>query len=85
MIVRTFSPLWHSINGFKVRKVGDHTILFVLYNNEEVEKILANEPWRFDRHLVVLQRLEIASRVRELAFNRVSICVQVHNIGQIFK
>ena len=80
VIVRTFSPLWHSINGFKVLNVGDHKILFVFYNNEEVEKILASEPWSFDRHLVVLQRLEIASLVRGLAFNKVSIWVQVHNI-----
>ena len=79
-IVRTFSPLWHSINGFKVHNIGDHTILFVFYNNEEVEKNLASEPWSFDRHLVVLQRLEIASLVCGLAFNMVSIWFQVHNI-----
>ena len=45
-----------------------------------MEKILASEPWSFDRHLVVLQRLEIASLVCGLAFNIVSIWFQVHSI-----
>ena len=77
---RTFSPFWRSRNGFKVHNAGDHTILFVFDNNEEVEKVLASEPWSFDRHLVVLQRLEIVAPVRDLAFDKVSIWVQVHNI-----
>lgn len=60
--------------------MGDHTILFVFDNNEEVEKILASEPWSFDRHHVVLQMLEIVVIVRDLAFNKVLIWVQVHFI-----
>ena len=28
-IIRTFSPLWQSRNGFKVRSAGDYIILFV--------------------------------------------------------
>lgn len=52
-IIRTFSPLWRSRNGFKVRNAGDHMLLFVFDNAEEVEKILASEPWSFYRHLVV--------------------------------
>lgn len=60
--------------------MGDHTILFVFDNNEEVEKILASEPWSFDRHHVVLQMLEIVVIVCDVAFNKVLIWVQVHII-----
>ena len=28
-IAKTFSPLWHSKNGFKVCHLGDHKVLFV--------------------------------------------------------
>ena len=78
--IRTFSPLWCSRNGFKVRNTEDHVLLFMFDNLDEVEKILASEPWSFDRHLVVLQKLNNAVPVHEMSLNTVSLWVQVHNI-----
>ena len=83
-IARTFSPLWRSRNGFQVRELGDHTRLFVFDNAEEIEKILASEPWSFDRHLVVLQRVTNAAPVHEMVFKTVSLWVQVHDIPVSF-
>lgn len=57
VIVRTFSPLWQARNGFKVREAKDHIRHFVFDNVEEVDKIMASEPWSFDRHLVILHKL----------------------------
>ena len=39
-VIRTFNPIWRPKNGFKVRNVGNHTILFIFDNEEEVEKIM---------------------------------------------
>ena len=80
VIVQTFSPLWRAKNGFKVRDAGEHTMLFVFDNAEEVNKILVSEPWSFDRHLVILQRLESSTSLQALKLNLVSIWVQVHHI-----
>ena len=55
-VVRTFNPIWRPKNGFKVRRVGDHIILFFFDNEEEVEKIIEVEPWSFDKHLVMLKQ-----------------------------
>ena len=55
-------------------------MLFVLDNSEEVDKILANELWSFDKHLVVLQKLDTAIPVHDMALNIVSLWVQVHII-----
>lgn len=74
-IVRTFSPLWWAKNGFKVRDVGEHTMLFVFDNAEEVNKILLSESWSFDRHLVILKWLESSTLVHELKLDSVSIWV----------
>ena len=79
-VIRTFSPLWRSRKGFKVHNAEDHILLFVFDNPEEVEKILASEPWSFDGHLVVLQKLNKAVPVHEMPLNTVSLWVQVHNI-----
>lgn len=34
-VIRTFSPLWHSMRDFEVLRAGDHILLFVFDNKEE--------------------------------------------------
>ncbi|KAL0008138.1 hypothetical protein SO802_009640 [Lithocarpus litseifolius] len=63
-IASTFQPLWRSKNGFKL----------------EVETILENEPWSFDKHLMVLQCYDKDRPVKDLQFNQTSFWVQVHDI-----
>ena len=42
---RTLKPLWKTRNGFEIRDVGNHVILFVFDNENEVKRILATELW----------------------------------------
>ncbi|KAL0009244.1 hypothetical protein SO802_010746 [Lithocarpus litseifolius] len=79
-IASTFQPLWRSKNGFKVKNMGNHIVLFIFDNKLEVENILENEPWSFDKHLMVLQRYDKDTLVEDLQFNQTSFCVQVHGI-----
>nr|XP_023897166.1 uncharacterized protein LOC112009054 [Quercus suber] len=79
-VIRTFNPIWRPKNGFKVRNVGNHIILFIFDNEEEVEKIMKGEPWSFDKHLVVLKRYDYSIPVQDLVFEHVSLWVQVHDI-----
>ncbi|XP_050257505.1 uncharacterized protein LOC126702727 [Quercus robur] len=84
-IIRTFNPLWHTINGFKARSVGDDVILFVFDDEEKVEKIFRGKPWSFDKHLVVLKKYEKHSPVYTLSFSKVFIWVQIHDIPVRFR
>ena len=59
-------------------------MLFVLDHSEEVDKILANKPWSFDRHLVILQKLDTAVPIHDMGLNTVSLWVQVHIISVNF-
>ena len=54
-VVRTFNPIWRPKNGFKVRRVGDHIILFIFDSEEEVEKIIEGESWSFNKHMVMIK------------------------------
>ena len=72
-IASTFKPLWRSKNGFKVTNMGNHIILFTFNNKLEVDSILSNEPWSFDKHLMVLQRYDKDTR-----------CLIVHPFGYRF-
>lgn len=79
-VARTFKPLWRSENGFKVQVEGDHKVLFVFDNKEDVDRILDAQPWSFDKSLVVLQRYDRNSPIEELSLDKASFWVQVHNI-----
>ena len=48
--------------------MGDHIVLFVFDNNSDVERIIQNQPWSFDKHLVVLQKFDEFSKFNELVF-----------------
>ena len=78
-IAKTFTPLWQSCNGFKIRNVGNHKILLVFDNKTNVD-FLMSEPWSFDKHLVVMQCYDNAFSVDELPFNKTTFWVQVHSM-----
>ena len=58
------------MNGYKIRNLGDHMVLFVFDNNSNVERIIENQTWSFDKHLVVLQTFEEFSKLKDLVFDK---------------
>lgn len=69
-MARTFKQLWCSTNDFKIQNQSEHRILFVFDNLSDVDKILLNQPWSFDKHLVMLQRYTIDYPICELVFSK---------------
>ena len=39
---------------------------FVFYNSLNVERIIQNQPWSFDKNLVVLQKFDKFSKLKDL-------------------
>ena len=79
-IGRTFKPLWRAINGFTIKNMGNHILLFIFENQEDVTRVLNSEPWSFDKHLVVVQEYERNTPIKDVSFNKTSFCVQVYDI-----
>ena len=52
-IAKTFTPIWRSRNGFKIKKESDHVVLFTFDEKSEIDKVMAAEPWSFDKRLMV--------------------------------
>ena len=70
VLAKTFTLLWKAQNGFKIRRVGDHIILFTFDNKDDVDRILKSEPWSFNKHLVIMQRFESDLSIEEIKFDR---------------
>ena len=83
-IAATFQPLWRSKNGFRLKNLGNHIILFIFDSKTDVENIIANEPWSYDKNLMVLKRHEADFEVENLSFNLTHFWVQVHGISVRF-
>ena len=80
-IARTFKLVWHTKKGFEVRDMGNHRVMFVFTNEEDVVRVMQGEPWSFDKHLVALKRVEKNTSIQNVIFDRMSFWIQVHNIS----
>ena len=63
-----------------IRNMNDHKVLFGFDDERDVNQILMNQPWSFDKHLVVVMRYEKDVPLKSLSFNMVMLWVQVHDI-----
>ena len=77
---RTLKPLWKTRNGFEIRDVGNHILLFVFDNENEAERILVIEPWTYDKHLILLTCYDDSSPIRSIRFHTVKFWVQLHGL-----
>ncbi|XP_075663236.1 uncharacterized protein LOC142632780 [Castanea sativa] len=79
-VARTFTPIWRTRNGFQIRNLGNHKLLFIIDNKLDAERVLQNEPWSFDKHLIVFQCYNKDTVLEDYNVNEASLWVQVHNI-----
>ena len=84
-IAKTFKPIWRSKNGFKIKKESEHVVLFTFDDKCEMEKIMAAEPWSFDKRLMILQRYGKETNIGEMDFSKDTFWVQVHDLPVRFR
>ena len=79
-IARTFKQLWQTKKGFEIKDMGNHVVLFVFLDKMDADRVLLGKPWRYDKHLVSLRRMEKNVAVKDLVFDRTFFWVQVHDL-----
>ena len=79
-VARIFKPIWRARNGFKIRNLGDHKLLFIFDNKPDANRVLNNELWSFDKHLVVLQRYSTDILLQDFSLNETTVWRQVHSM-----
>ena len=79
-VAATFMPIWRSKRGFKIKNLGNHFMLFTFDSETEVDTILANATWSFDKHLMILQKYDGVSKIEDLDFNNTPFWIQLHGL-----
>lgn len=77
---RTFRPIWHTKESFHITNVGNNILLFTFDLETDGERDLIGEPWSYDRHLVVLQRIDGSTPISEIGFRQCNFWIQIHDI-----
>ena len=66
VVARTFKLLWHTKKGFEVRNMGNHRVLFLFSEESDIDRVVAGEPWTFDKYLVALKRIQSQTEMKGL-------------------
>jgi hypothetical protein len=79
-VLRALKPLWRPVRELKARDMGDNKAMFMFRDEVDLERVLANGPWSFDRHLVILTRIDDTIPFSTVCFTHVSFWVQIHDL-----
>ena len=79
-VMRTLKPLWRSVHGFTGRDMGNNRMKFLFTDTADMERVLANGPWSFDKYLILLKRFEDDQSFSEVVFDSCSFWVQIHDL-----
>ena len=79
-VYRTFKPLWRTQKPFCIHDMYDNKLVFEFENEMDLERVLKLEPWTYDKHLVLFQRINDTTTISSLSFLECSFWVQIHNL-----
>uniref|UniRef100_A0A2N9H3A9 Uncharacterized protein n=1 Tax=Fagus sylvatica TaxID=28930 RepID=A0A2N9H3A9_FAGSY len=79
-VARTFTPLWRTDHGFTIRDMNENRLVFIFEDEADRERVMMGEPWAYDKHLVVFQRIEEEEAIDDVVFQETSLWVQLHGL-----
>ncbi|XP_030964038.1 uncharacterized protein LOC115985211 [Quercus lobata] len=79
-VARTFLPIWKTRGNFEANDAGGNVFLFDFELEVDAAKVMMGEPWAFNRHLVVMERYDGSTPIRDLKFSTMSFWVQIHDL-----
>uniref|UniRef100_A0A2N9GZI9 Reverse transcriptase domain-containing protein n=1 Tax=Fagus sylvatica TaxID=28930 RepID=A0A2N9GZI9_FAGSY len=72
-VARTFTPLWRTDHGFTIRDMNENRLVFIFEDEADRERVMMGEPWAYDKHLVVFQRIEEEEAIDDVVFQETSL------------
>ena len=79
-VARTFRPLWRSEKDVQIKDMGDNILFFHFEDECDLGTVLEHEPWTYDKHLVVFEKVTANVPISSLAFQFTTFWIQIHEL-----
>lgn len=76
--------VWRPGSGVNIREARSGTFLFQFFHPLDLERVLKQGPWSFDKHLLILCVIPDGVAPNEVPLFQIPFWVQVHNIPNGF-
>ena len=71
-ITQTLRSMWRSGGNFEIRELGANIVLILFDDETDVNRILLQGPWTFDKYLIGLFKPREEASVEDARFDRAS-------------
>jgi hypothetical protein len=79
-VLCALKPLWRTGRDFKSCDMGKNIVMFIFQDDADAERVIVNGPWSFDKHLIILSRLDDNTPFSTACFDYMSFWVQIHEL-----
>ena len=60
--------------------MGENRVLFLFQDKEDLDRVLLQGSWFFDKYILLLHKLEVVESVTSLSFHKAAFWVQIHGL-----
>ena len=79
-IGRALRSVWRTKRDFEVSDIGENRVLLLFQEKEDLDRILLQRPWSFDKYILLLHKLEVGESISTLTFHEAAFWVQIHGL-----
>ena len=79
-VARVLKLAWKTKENFEVSDLGENKALFLFKMMDDLDKVLLQGPWSYDKYLLILHKLQAEESARKVRLDRVSFWIQIHGL-----
>ncbi|KAK6133954.1 hypothetical protein DH2020_032303 [Rehmannia glutinosa] len=79
-LLDTMKKIWKPVKGMTAREIETNLFSFQFNHHKDIDRILSMEPWHFDKHLLMLQRIEGNIQPSAVSFDSTPFWVRLYDL-----
>lgn len=80
--VETMKKAMKTSKGFSAKKIGNNLFYFKFQSRKDLTKVLAREPWHFEKKLLILKEIKGGIQPSKVCFDSVGIWIRLYDLPQ---